>query len=64
MCVFRPVFYYRNDALFKVRYQQYKAHFYTWDTPLDAQALVSLATLVLFANIGCIDNGNAVVRII
>ncbi len=32
---------YRGDTLFKVRYAHYKAHFYTWGTPLDAQAIVS-----------------------
>ncbi len=32
---------YRGDTLFKVRYGEYKAHFYTWGTPLDAQHLVS-----------------------
>ncbi|KAI0229213.1 N-acetylgalactosamine-6-sulfatase [Lamellibrachia satsuma] len=33
----RAVFYYRGDTLFKVRLGQYKAHFYTWNTPQDAQ---------------------------
>ena len=37
---FRAVIYYRGDTVFKVRYGQYKAHFYTWDTPEDSQVLV------------------------
>ena len=43
VCLFicRPIFMYRGDTLFKVRYGHYKAHFYTWGTPLDAQVLVS-----------------------
>ena len=40
-CCFRPVFMYRGDTLFKVRYGHYKAHLYTWGTPPDAQYLVS-----------------------
>ena len=41
---------YRGDTLFKVRYGHYKAHLYTWGTPLDAQAIVSTLT-VSFSNI-------------
>lgn len=32
----RAVFYYRGNALFKARYGFYKAHFYTWNTPVEA----------------------------
>lgn len=31
-----PIFYYRGDTLFNLRYGEYKAHYYTWDTPQEA----------------------------
>lgn len=33
----RPIFYYRGDMLFNLRYGDFKAHFYTWDTPKESQ---------------------------
>ena len=33
------MFYYRGNILFKVRYGQYKANFYSWGSPLFAQKL-------------------------
>lgn len=37
----RPIFFYRGDTLFNLRYGDYKAHFYTWNTPQEAIDIVS-----------------------
>ena len=46
LCLYsRPVFYYRGDTLFKVRFGHYKAHFYSWGSPGFAQELVSKTSM-------------------
>ena len=53
----RPVFFYRGNTLFAVRFGPYKMHLWTWTTPQSELDLVS-PSYFLFASFGCCYNTN------
>lgn len=41
--IYRPIFYYRGDEMMAVRYQMYKAHYWTWTNSLEEYNQVSVS---------------------